>query len=168
MRTQVPNVDRGDGDAQAGSSLFEPTVQDHVARMPGAHELPWRVTSQGYVAFFGGPLAIAIVAVMNAPKLGLPRSDQVKIAVACTVAFAAAVALAVTVVGTGTDAWRAVFPVFGLAAYAVAAWIQRRADRRWRFRHGDERYESLLPVGIGAVLAARFAEGAVLIPLIAA
>ncbi|MDQ3587759.1 MAG: OST3/OST6 family protein [Actinomycetota bacterium] len=55
---------------------------------------PWRLSSQVYVAFFGGVLAVTVIALTNAPRLRTPVSRQAVIAgigaigLACVIVFA--------------------------------------------------------------------------------
>ena len=86
-------------------SLFEPTVQDHAPRrLEAERDRPWRLQSQGYVAFFGGPLAITAIAMISSSKLGLPRPERLKILAAGIAGFVIALALAATVLQGGL--WR--------------------------------------------------------------
>ena len=48
-------------------ALLRPTLAD--ASASGNPGPPYRVSSQGYVAFFGGVLAVTIVALINARRL---------------------------------------------------------------------------------------------------
>ncbi|MGV9773357.1 hypothetical protein [Streptosporangium sp. NPDC003464] len=43
---------------------------------------PWRLQSQGYVALFGGCVAVTVIALINAARLGVPRKGRVLIACA--------------------------------------------------------------------------------------
>jgi len=164
----VRQADRGDDGARSGSALFEPSVQDHVARDPASGDRPWRLGSQGFVAVLGGPLAIAGIAWFNAQRLGLQRDAQTKIVVAGAVAFAVAIAIGAAVLGDRVAGWRLISSLTGLAAYVVIAWVQRPADRRFLMRHGDEGYESLWGPGFAAVFAGRLVEIVVVLPLMAA
>jgi hypothetical protein len=55
--------------------LLRPTLQDQ--RRTGAR--PWRVESQVYVGFFGGPLAIGAIAFLNSHRLGVPGNGRARI-----------------------------------------------------------------------------------------
>ena len=60
--------------------LFSPSLRDRAAIPAGAR--PWRLSSQFYVAFFGGPLAAAAIGVVNGRRLGLGTGRLVGIAAA--------------------------------------------------------------------------------------
>lgn len=121
---------------------------------------PWRLQSQIYVGFFGGPLAIGPIAVANAVMLGMSRRSQMLIALAALAAEAALVAL---VALTDVDTVRIASIAAGLAVYGVVYLLQRSADRVYHFhtRETDE-YQSLLGPGILAVIVGRIVESLVL------
>jgi hypothetical protein len=134
--------------------LLQPTLADHERR-PAVK--PWRLGSQVYVAFFGGPLAVGVIAAYNSITLGLPRSARLAIA---GIALAAEAAFAAVVLLTETDSTRLFSIVAGLAAYGGVYLIQRSPDRVYHFHSADEEpYDSLFGAGLFAVIVARIVEG---------
>jgi hypothetical protein len=118
--------------------------------------LPWRLTSQVYVGFFGGALALGGIAFLNAAMLGMSYAARVAIVVLAVAAEAACVAFAAL---TGMEDFRVASAGAGLAAYVGAYLIQRSADRVHHFHAGeDEPYQSLFQAGLVAVIAARVFE----------
>jgi hypothetical protein len=119
-----------------------------------AGERPWRLGSQFYVAFFGGPLAAGAIGYVNAKRLGLPGPRLTAIAaigVACFVgAVAVAVALADTDAGRGP---RLMLAVAGVVAYLGVRELQKEADRLYGLTRDDEQaYDSLWGPGLAAVV----------------
>jgi hypothetical protein len=55
------------------ADLFSPSLTRSVRRDLPAGSRPWRLASQFYVAFFGGPLAAGAIGLLNGKRLGLPR-----------------------------------------------------------------------------------------------
>jgi hypothetical protein len=137
------------------SDLFEPALTGY--RRPPYR--PWRLQSQVYVAFFGGPLAIGAIAVGNAFKLGMARSAELAIAAAALLAEATLVLL-VALADVGGFSFGV---IAGLAAYGPAYLLQRSPDRVYLFHsRDDEPYDGLLGPGLLAVIAARIGESAAL------
>ena len=137
--------------------LLQPTLQDYVAPT----EAPWRLDSQFFVGFFGGPLALGGIAYVNSQRLGMPRSRRR--AVVWTVAGAllaevvALVLLDVTgalagLEDEGTQPLRLINQAAGVLAYPFVRRAQRSADRVYRLSHEDEDYASLLGPGILAAV----------------
>ena len=117
---------------------------------------PWRVTSQVYVAFFGGALALGAIAFLNAAMLEMSYRARVAIVGLALAAEGALVAVAAV---TDIDQLRLVSTVAGLAAYGGAYLIQRSADRVYHFHaDDDEPYQSLFGHGLVAVISARVFE----------
>lgn len=125
--------------------LLRPTLQQV---RPGAR--PWRLGSQGYVAFIGGSLAGTAVAVVNAGRLGLPRSAVLRIAAVGAVALAAGVALPAVAGGRLGDLGPALLRLPAVAAYLVQARVQRGADRAFALGGGE--HAPLLRTGLAAVV----------------
>jgi hypothetical protein len=121
--------------------------------------LPWRLGSQVYVAFFGGPLAVGGVGAFNAGFLSMPRRA---IAAIIAVALAAEAAFLVVFAVAGlADSGRIVSTVAGLAAFGPIYLIQRSADRVYHFHTREEEpYQSLFVPGLVAVVSARIVEAA--------
>jgi hypothetical protein len=116
---------------------------------------PWRLQSQVYVAFFGGPLAIGAIALANAFMLGMSRRAQLAIAATALLAEAAIVVL-VALTDTGAISFGV---VAGLAVYGVAYLLQRSPDRVYHFHTREqEEYDGLLGAGFIAVVVAKLAE----------
>ncbi|AXI77323.1 hypothetical protein [Peterkaempfera bronchialis] len=132
--------------------LLRPTLQ----QQPRSSGRPWRLISQGYVAFFGGTLAGTAVAVVNATRLGLPRRRV--LAVASVGAAALAATLALLTVGSGILAGAlTVERILAMAAYLWQVRLQREPDRVFVLRGGE--YAPLLGVGVAAVAGLGLLEG---------
>jgi hypothetical protein len=134
--------------------LFAPTLE--TARRPGERRKPWRLSSQFWVAFFGGPLAIGTIAWFNSHRLELERDARRWIALtavaglALGVGLALAAGIAVPDLGSGG---RLASQAAGVLTYGVLHRIQKPADRVYSFydREGDG-YASLKEPGIAAAL----------------
>jgi hypothetical protein len=134
--------------------LLQPTLAGHERR---PMYKPWRLGSQVYVAFFGGPLAVGAIAAYNSITLGMPRSARFAIA---GIALAAEAAFAAAILLTETDSTRLISIVAGLAAFGGVYLIQRSPDRVYHFHTDeDEPYDSLFGAGLFAVIVARIFEG---------
>jgi hypothetical protein len=137
--------------------LLQPTLAGHERRVPGPK--PWRLGSQVYVAFFGGPLAVGAIAAYNSVTLGMPRSARLTIA---GIALAAEAAFAAAILLTETDSTRLFGIVAGLAAFGGVYLLQRSPDRVYHYHADDEEpYDSLFGAGLFAVIVARIAEAIV-------
>ena len=134
-------------------ALLTPTLAGHVPRDWGK-ALPWRLGSQVYVAIIGGPLAVTIIAALNARRLRM-SSRQVAAIVVCGVA-GLLVALAVVAAIDEGDSGRLVFRIAGVLAYGPMYLLQRAHDRVHSayspFDDEDDDYESLWGPGIAAVV----------------
>lgn len=138
--------------------LLRPTLGAHGPRDEAAPK-PWALGSQVYVAFFGGALAAAAIAVLNAERLRLTRTVQAQIAAFGLLGLAATIVLAELVDDVPTIARRAV----ALAAWGGMWLLQRGADRRWVFHSRDEEpYAPLWTPGIIAVLAGGLLQAGIL------
>jgi hypothetical protein len=147
-------------DDRSEDHLFEPTLGAPRARSDSGPR-PWRLDSQGYVSFFGGPLAAALVGVLNGRRLGLQTPRLVWIAATGLVAFAVAAAV---IAGTGSEVPRLVLIVAGVLTYVVSRRLQKPADERWRVgRSDDEAYASLWAPGLAIVVGAALATGVALV-----
>jgi hypothetical protein len=133
--------------------LLQPVLTER--EHPGVHGArPWRLGSQAYVALLGGPLALLAIGTLNARRLKLPAAAQAAIAAAALVAEAVVVVLAQ--VADLSDEARIVSAAAGIAAYGVAYFVQRSADRVYNFHSdADEPYAGLLGPGFAAVIGAR-------------
>jgi uncharacterized membrane protein YfcA len=130
--------------------LFSPSLSDRVDAPSGKR--PWRLGSQFYVAFFGGPLAAAAIGVLNGRRLGIADGRLLAIAAAGVAALAVAVAAAAAF--DSEDARPRFFLVVaGVATYFVARQLQKAADDRHRRGRPDEQvYDSLWGPGLAAVV----------------
>ena len=142
--------------------LLQPRLQGVRRKTLAEGERPWRLGSQVYVAFFGGPLAAAAVGYLNAGRLGLPRERRAAIVAAGLVGFAVAIVVALTVESEWTRP-RFLLLATGLLAYSATYRLQRAADRLYGLGRDEETaYDSLWQTGIAIVLVAGIASAAVL------
>jgi hypothetical protein len=143
--------------------LFAPSLGGGRRRVPPAGERPWRLGSQFYVAFLGGPVAAGLVGYLNGRRLGLPPARLAAIA-AVGVASLAAVAVAVAAVGESENRpLRLLSAVAGVVAYLGIRRLQQDADRRYGVgRRDDETYDSLWLPGLGIVVLGGLAAAIVL------
>lgn len=117
---------------------------------------PWRLTSQFYVAFFGGALAVTALAWLNAGRLGATREVKRWILVAGTVGVVASVV--VSYIFSGDDygsAARIGYRVVGVVTSIVLYRLQRSADRVYQFRtpgSDEDQYDRMLAPALVAVL----------------
>jgi hypothetical protein len=140
--------------------LLQPTLVDHE----GPKYRPFRLSSQVYVAFFGGALAVGGIGFLNAAMLEMPNRARVAIV---ALALAAEGALVAVVAATETDQGRLISIVAGLAAFGGAYLLQRSPDRVYHFHtDDDEPYQSLFGPGLIACIAARIFEGVLLLGLL--
>ena len=142
-----------EGQSEHDDTLLSPSLTGSSRRQLAAGERPWRLASQFYVAFFGGPLAASAIGYVNAKRLGLPGTRLgaiLAIGVAC---FAAAVAAAVALADAESGrAPRLVLAVAGVVAYLGARQLQKDADRLYGLNRDEEQaYDSLWGPGLGAV-----------------
>jgi hypothetical protein len=139
--------------------LLTPTLGGHRPR-DWRTRLPWRVQSQFYVAFLGGPVAVTLVAALNAVRLRMRRATVALFVGAGLLAtgagFAAAAAL------SGETAPRLVLQLAGVLVYGVFYLLQRTPDRVHSMfsPHDDEdrHYASLWGPGLAAVIAGWIAQ----------
>lgn len=132
--------------------LLRPTVANSVRKGP----LPWRVSSQFWVAFFGGIPAVTAIAFLNARRLGASARRQQWILLAGIVAVAAFIALFAWIRGMedGARTMRIVGRVLAVVLFLVLARIQREDDGRHRV-FGSGEYASLwLPGLLATVVSA--------------
>jgi hypothetical protein len=59
---------------QRDPNLFSPSLTDFEPPVSG--RLPWRLSSQFWLAFLGGSVAVSVIAVLNARRLQMPPSVQ--------------------------------------------------------------------------------------------
>ena len=133
--------------------LLTPTLTEHRPR--DWHErLPWRLGSQVFVAFLGGPVAVTIIAVLNGARLRMPR-ERLLLMAAIGVAGTIAGVLAAGLIDLGSA--RLLVQVAGVLTAGPLHLLQRSPDRvhsTFSPHHDPEDdYGSLWLPGLGAVLA---------------
>jgi hypothetical protein len=129
--------------------LLQPTVTPVERR-----RLPWRVSSQFWVAFFGGIPAVTVIAFLNARRLGSTARKQVWIVVAgiaAAVVFLALAAWIQTLDGGSRPMGRIAGRALGIVLYLVLAQIQKDDDGRHQVFGGGQ-YASLWLAGILAIV----------------
>lgn len=127
--------------------LLQPTVVPEQER-----RLPWRVSSQFWVAFFSVPPAVAILAFFNARRLGAPVRKQQWIVLAGlvgTIAFVALYELS-HVQGWSRSILRLGGRVLSVVLYLVLSHLQSEDDGRHQV-FGSGQYA---PMWIPGLLAA--------------
>jgi hypothetical protein len=156
----------------ARDDLFQPSLQDHPGVQPIPRERPWRLGSQLWVAFFGGPLAIAIIAYLNARRLGVARARErailalglgVSLAYAVALVFWITPALAAAEPGSGERTLlRYSSRAVALVLYLGLRLLQRQADALYRFHRDAPESEIYAPLWVPGFLAGLFSLGAIL------
>ena len=134
--------------------LLQPTVKSPVV----SGERPWRIGSQFWVAFFGGILAITVIAVINAARLGVSRNVRyimigiavVALGVLSWLWFQKPPAEDFMKFWTGARDMRTWSRIAAVAVYIIFAAIQRKPDARYRIFSSGE-YSSLWGAGFAAV-----------------
>ena len=139
---------------EARDDLFSPSLsQTARAELPSG-ERPWRLNSQFYVAFFGGPLAAGTIGYLNARRLGLPNRQLFAIGAAGLAGFVLAIML-VAMVESDFVRPRVAIAGTGVVAFLVARQLQKEADRRYGFGRDEERvYDSLVQTGLAVAFVA--------------
>ncbi len=139
------------------TALLEPTLQGHTRRVTPAEQRPWALTSQFWVAFFGGVLASTVITYLNGKRLGLPRARLQQIVLVGCVGLVATIAVGYMLTDTDvlsfrTEVLRGVRlsnRIIALVAYLIFYQLQKTADRAYHFYGGD--YDSLWKPGIAVV-----------------
>lgn len=129
------------------SDLFRPSVELN-SRQSEALTKPWRTESMFVPAFFGGPVAVTILAALNARRLGARSAVPWLLAVGVA-AFIGLVAF-MTIPADPPATARVVIIVAGLVVYGVQAWILRGPSRLHQLRSGE--YDSLWAPGFAAIV----------------
>ena len=134
--------------------LRSPTLQDREPRVLSG-ERPWRLESQFWVAFFGGPLAASAIAFLNCRRLGVDERTRRWVFAVAAAGLGAAVlfALGLVAADVGSGA-RLGNQAAGVLAYLPLRRLQKSADRVYRFyeeRSDDDAYASLWGPGLAAV-----------------
>ena len=140
--------------ATVEGDLLTPTLTEHRPR-DWSSPLPWRLGSQVFVAFLGGPVAVTIIALRNGARLRMPRSPLLAMA-AVGVAGTIAAVLAARFIDAGV-APRLLVQVAGVVTYGALFVLQRSPDRVHStfspHEDADDDYASLWGPGVLAVLA---------------
>jgi hypothetical protein len=109
---------------------------------------PWRLTSQTYVAFFGGVIATTVIAFLNARRLGV-RPNRRWLILAVGAAGLVLAAVLIRLPATDESGLRVAVRVVAVACCLVQLRLQRPMDRAFQLRGGD--YGSLWGPGLAAV-----------------
>ena len=149
-------------------NLLEPALRGVSRSRRDEGDQPWRLGSQLYVGFFGGPLAVAAIAWINSDRLGMPARRRLLTLVVGLAAFLAMLVAAVaTEQGIG-GSQRLVLSLAGVASFGILFLLQRSPDRVYHaFAEGDEdqMYDSLWGPGLAATLGFGFVQVAILLAL---
>ena len=155
----MPTVATVDGD------LLRPTLGAHRPR-DWSSRLPWRASSEVYVGLLGGPVAVTIIAALNARRLRMSRRSAWLMVLIGGVGMLAA-ALAATL-GAGDTARQSV-QLAGVLTTGPLYLLQRSPDRVHAtfspHADGREDYASLVRPGIAAILAGIVVEGGIVAAL---
>lgn len=136
------------------ADLLQPVFAGYERR-PARYK-PWRPGSQIYVGFFGGALAVGVIAFANSIMLGMSRRARIAIA---GLAVAAEAALLVAAAFSGPGLVRIGSLLAGLIVYGGAYLLQRSPDRVYHFHTDeDEPYESLFGAGLVACILGRIVD----------
>jgi len=157
MRSEPPPGAPAPGELD---ELLRPTVKQREE--PSGSKRPWQLSSQFYVAFFGGAVGATIIALLNATRLGLPAQKRWMIA---AIGVAGIIATALVIAGVGLDddgttgTIRILGRVVGVVAWGGMYLIQRSADRVYAYRSSaDEPYAPMWGPGIAAALVGAAAQ----------
>lgn len=143
---------------QRHDDLFQPTLQRPGA---GYSERPWKLSSQFWVAFFGGTLAIAVIAYFNARRLKVPPNTLRSVLLVggigtlLTVAIGAYVAMnaqSLAASAASRSILRLAARVAALATYFILQRIQEPFARRFEMFYDRDDYSSLWKPGLAATL----------------
>lgn len=141
--------------------LLQPTIAPAEKR-----PLPWRVSSQFWVAFFGGIPAVTAIAFLNARRLGLSASRQRWIVGAGVIGMVISIALMgwlTMSMEDGRRTGRIATRVLAVVLFLVLARIQRDEDGRHQV-FGSGEYASLwLPGILATVISAALFVGIALL-----
>jgi hypothetical protein len=152
----------------ASEDLFTPTLQGHP--VSPARKLPWRSGSLFWPAFFGGSLAVGVLAWVNGRRLGLAPARQRLILPATAFASLLSVAAFAYFMTEPHDdrIWgRRAVQACGVVLYLALVRILQPADRRHQLFDGH--YASLWIPGLLSILGSAavilFASAAVAVAL---
>jgi hypothetical protein len=142
--------------------LFAPSLQGEARVEPLTEgERPWQLSSQFYVAFIGGALAVTAIAWLNAKRLRASSETQRWILVLGALGVVASVVVSYLLYGDNFgSATRIGYRVVAVLLAGAFYKLLQPADRVYSFRSPvpeDEQYDSMWVPG----LIATFAGGAV-------
>jgi NADH:ubiquinone oxidoreductase subunit 2 (subunit N) len=141
-------------------SLLTPSVQRHQPRLQQMGARPWRLSSQVWIAFFGGVLSIAIISYLNGQRLRLSPQRMRQIILVGVVGLIAVIITTYLLGQAGLSSLesaqrtqlRLVNRVIAVIAYLILVRLQRPADRQYQ-AFSDE-YDSLWIPGLLAIFVA--------------
>jgi len=130
------------------NELLQPTVVPAEQR-----PLPWRVSSQFWVALLGGVPAVTAIAFLNAGRLGTPASKRRWILVSGIVALLVSIGVAgwLGIVEEQRRTARIVMRVVAVLLFLVLARLQRDEDAHYQV-FGSGQYAPLWIPGIIATV----------------
>lgn len=137
----------------AGDPLLQPTISTQAGKPP------WRLMSIGFVAFFGGVIASTVISLVNAGRLGVPRTRPA-IAAWGVLGLVATGVASVLLLSPGTEGGSVVFRLPAVLVYLLQARLMRPGDFGFQLRGAE--YSSLWLPGIGAVVGFGTLEAALL------
>jgi hypothetical protein len=142
---------------RADDDLFAPSLQGEARVEPLTKgERPWELTSQFYVAFFGGALAVTAIAWLNAKRLRAGEETERWILILGGLGVVASVVVSYVLYGSDfRSATRLGYRVVAVLLAGALYKLQQPADRIYSFRSPageDEQYDSLWIPGLIAVL----------------
>jgi hypothetical protein len=134
--------------------LLSPSVAD-AETAERSTERPWKLGSQFIVAFFGGPLAAALIGYLNMKRLGVPDCMGRSFALVAVggLALGGLATLGIMAADFGSAA-RLGNQVAGVLMYGFTYRFQRSGDRVYQFysdSSDDDAYDSLVGPGFAAV-----------------
>jgi hypothetical protein len=148
------------------TDLFAPSLTQTGLRELPAGSRPWRLGSQFYVAFFGGPLAIGAIGFLNGKRLALSQQRLWAIAGTGIAGFLALVVAVAVLIDPGGRA-RLLVAVAGVVSFLGIRELQKDPDRLYGLnRDEDDAYDSLWGPGLAAVLVCGIAQAIVLVAVL--
>lgn len=126
---------------------------------------PWRLMSQTYVAFFGGVIAVTVIAFLNARRLGVPLDKRRLILVIGGLGLVLA-AVVISTFPAEASGLRVAIRVVAVACCLGQLRIQQPMDRAFQLRGTD--YGSLWGPGIAAVVGLGLLEAILLAGVVVA
>jgi predicted MFS family arabinose efflux permease len=141
--------------------LLRPTIRTDV----DLSVRPWRLMSQTYVAFFGGVIAVTVIAFINARRLGVDQAKRRLILLAGGLGLIAAAVVITVLTDDGTSSGlRIAIRVVAVVCCLILLRIQQPMDRAFQLRGVD--HGSLWGPGIAAVIGGGVLE-AILLAIVA-